>query len=631
MSRRSRRVFVRAGCLRRRRLRRGRGAGASSRSSSSSRGRRAAPTRARRGRGAARRLRAGALRGVGLLSVEAPARARPAGAAAPRAALRPQPLRDHRGRAGAAGALTIAVAGLSVGRAVVHDARARGHRRRAAAGRLRRARPLEPQPRHRRDRPTSASARSCSPRARSPSSIPTSASSRSRAGSTRTTIDAFVDGADVLVDECDGLEIKVRLRERARAARHAGRDGDRAIAGCSTSSASTSSRTARRSTGCSAMSRRPSWRADHQAEGPLRDPDPRPGEPHRARGGVDGRGQGVGLDVAAARLRRRARRRDGDQRRAPDRARASSTVSGRFYADLDELIADGRQAPLAPAMATRARPGAAAPAAADAAAAEVAPGATSCASSSPARPRRRRAATSSRGASRPAGDVLRASPTPRARRCSTSAAARRCSRSARRWRRATIGARALGLEPVLVPDGRRRVARRRSSRGADDSARATAQIRAAVAALLQPPHGARSPPVAQDVLARLAAHGAPLRHRGPGRRRAQALGAALGALDRVRFLSARLREDMLGELRFARRGAAARDGIDVASLELDAADRAAMDVLRTGAGMDFLADARSRLGPAASRPRRVRGVGRRASCCARRRSTRPRSSTPAAA
>ena len=42
--------------------------------------------------------------------------------------------------------------GLSVGRAVVIDAGARGHRRRAAAGRLRRARPLEPQPRHRRRR-----------------------------------------------------------------------------------------------------------------------------------------------------------------------------------------------------------------------------------------------------------------------------------------------------------------------------------------------------------------------------------------------------------------------------------------------------------------------------------------------
>jgi hypothetical protein len=68
------------------------------------------------------------------------------------------------------------------------------------------------------------------------------------------------------------------------------------------------------------------------------------------------------------------------------------------------------------------------------------------------------------------------------------------------------------------------------------------------------------------------------------------LGTALGALDRVRFLSERLRTDMLGELRFsAAEARATGDGIDVASLELDAADLAAMDVLRTGAGMDLLA------------------------------------------
>jgi hypothetical protein len=54
------------------------------------------------------------------------------------------------------------------------------------------------------------------------------------------TIADFVAGADVVVDECDDLEMKVRLREHARAA---GRPWSwpRAIAGCSTSSASTSS------------------------------------------------------------------------------------------------------------------------------------------------------------------------------------------------------------------------------------------------------------------------------------------------------------------------------------------------------------------------------------------------------
>jgi hypothetical protein len=68
------------------------------------------------------------------------------------------------------------------------------------------------------------------------------------------------------------------------------------------------------------------------------------------------------------------------------------------------------------------------------------------------------------------------------------------------------------------------------------------------------------------------------------------VGAALGALDRVRFLSSRLRGDLMGELRFTTEEAhASRDGIDVASLELDGADLAAMDVLQTGSGMKLLA------------------------------------------
>ena len=68
------------------------------------------------------------------------------------------------------------------------DAGARGHRRRAAARRLRRARPLEPQPRRgrrrRRRREQGRAGRARGRRARSR----TSASSRSRAASTRTTI-----------------------------------------------------------------------------------------------------------------------------------------------------------------------------------------------------------------------------------------------------------------------------------------------------------------------------------------------------------------------------------------------------------------------------------------------------------
>ena len=71
----------------------------------------------------------------------------------------------------------------------------------------------------------------------------------------------------------------------------------------------------------------------------------------------------------------------------------------------------------------------------------------------------------------------------------------------------------------------------------------------------------------------------------------RSVGVALGRLDRIRLLSSRLRTDMMGELRFnAGEALATRDGIEVASLELDGADRAAMDVLRLGVGMDFLAE-----------------------------------------
>ena len=92
-----------------------------------------------------------------------------------------------------------------------------------------------------------------------------------------------------------------------------------------------------------------------------------------------------------------------------------------------------------------------------------------------------------------------------------------------------------------------------------------------------------------DDLHGLASHGAPLDVE--VRRDVKALGTALGTLDRVRFLSPRLRHDMMGELRFnAAEAHATRDGIEVASLELDGADRAAMDVLKLGLGLDFLAE-----------------------------------------
>jgi hypothetical protein len=101
---------------------------------------------------------------------------------------------------------------------------------------------------------------------------------------------------------------------------------------------------------------------------------------------------------------------------------------------------------------------------------------------------------------------------------------------------------------------------------------------------------APSQPVAPDELEALRHAGAPLDTSIVTHDRLTELGTALGMLDRIRFLSARLRRDMIGELRFTSEEAhATRDGIEVASLDLDPADRAAMDVLRLGVGMDFLA------------------------------------------
>ena len=137
-----------------------------------------------------------------------------------------------------------------------------------------------------------------------------------------------------------------------------------------------------------------------------------------------------------------------------------------------------------------------------------------------------------------------------------------------------------------------------------------------MAALLQPPH--RRLAADRHGPRALAAFGAPLDARVAGDLRAE-LGTALGALDRVRFLSARLRRDLIGELRFtAAEAHASRDGIDVASLELDGADLAAMDVLRTGPAWTFLAelDRGWGLGNAA---RDAFATSGGASCCARRR------------
>jgi hypothetical protein len=194
---------------------------------------------------------------------------------------------------------------------------------------------------------------------------------------------------------------------------------------------------------------------------------------------------------------------------------------------------------------------------------------------------------------------------------------------------AKIGARALGFEPVCRPvaaDGPVwELALERWAKARDEEA---------VRVLWQRCCNRRtgsSRPVPGAELARLARRAAPLDTRVVAGAALEDLGAALGALDRVRFLSRRLRRDLIGELRFtAREAQASRDGIEVGSLELDGADLAAMDVLRTGAGMDFLArlgprprpGQRRRATPSRDRPARSSCARGRRPRCARGRRTR---------
>jgi tRNA A37 threonylcarbamoyladenosine dehydratase len=152
---------------------------------------------------------------------------------------------------------------------------------------------------------------------------------------------------------------------------------------------------------------------------------------------------------------------------------------------------------------------------------------------------------------------------------------------------AEIGARAIGIEPTarLLDTGPVwELALERSSHARDEEA---------VKVLWERCCNRRtglSRPIARNELVRVARAGAPVHATVLSGERLAELGAALGELDRVRFLSSRLRRGLMEELRFTTEAAcASRDGIDVASLELDDADLAVMDVLRAGAGMQFLA------------------------------------------
>ena len=401
------------------------------------------------------------------------------------------------------------------------------------------------------------------------------------------TIADFVAGADVVVDECDDLEMKVRLREHARAAgrpvvmatSHRGMldverfdlEPDRptfhGLLGDVTS-ATLGGLTTKQKVPYVIRILDPASLTDRAAASMVEVKESVSTWPQLASDVALG---GAMVANAVRRI-----------------ALGELTASGRFHADLDALTADGRQAPLAPAPAPQAParvqavpvrmppPGAGAPTP------EEVRFVVACAGSAP-----------SGGNMQPwrfeaRANIIRAWVDPT--RSSLLDFRHRAALLAlgAALEAAKIGARALGFEPACRPvaaDGPVwELALERWGQARDEEA---------VRVLWQRCCNRRtgsSPPIPEAELARLARRGAPLDTRVLAGAPLAELGAALGALDRVRFLSPRLRRDLMGELRFtAQEAQASRDGIDIASLELDGADLAAMDVLRTGAGMDFLA------------------------------------------
>ncbi len=74
-----------------------------------------------------------------------------------------------------------------------------------------------------------------------------------------------------------------------------------------------------------------------------------------------------------------------------------------------------------------------------------------------------------------------------------------------------------------------------------------------------------------------------------GRAALRQLGAALGELDQTRFMSPAWHNELYSELRWSREEAlATRDGVDIASLELDAADLAALELVRSASTTELL-------------------------------------------
>lgn len=113
----------------------------------------------------------------------------------------------------------------------------------------------------------------------------------------------------------------------------------------------------------------------------------------------------------------------------------------------------------------------------------------------------------------------------------------------------------------------------------------------------------RSEPIPAEALAALAAAASPSVVTAVTGDALARLADTLGEADRLQFLSEKFHKEIFSEIRWTKAEALARrDGLDVASLEMDASDLAVLEVLRSHEAMAFLA--RHGLGRALGKPAR---------------------------
>ena len=442
-----------------------------------------------------------------------------------------------------------------------------------------------------------------------------------------TTIADFVAGADVVVDECDDLEMKVRLREHARAAglpvvmatSHRGmldverfdlepeRPTFHGLLGDVTSAA-LGALTTKEKVPYVIRILDPASLTDRAAASMVEVKESVSTWPQLASDVALG---GAMVANAVRRI-----------------ALGELTASGRFYADLDALTADGRQAPLAPAPPAQPPPRRPAPARMPAAGAgspspEEVRFVVACASSAPSggnmQPWRFEARS---GAIRAWVDPTRSSLLDFRNRAALLALGAALEA-------ATIGAPALGFAPVpraVAADG---PVWELALERADGRPRRAGR-RGPVAALLQPAHGLLAP----DRGRRARAAGAPrraARHAGGGRRCAGGPRRRPGRPGprALPVAPAAARPDRRAALHGARgAGLARRHRRRVTRARRRRPRRDGRPAHRRGDGPPRAAGPRPR--PRQRVARRVRRDRPAPSSCARRASTAPRWSTPAA-